>query len=195
VVNNCLQDANFNVTAVVNASGTVLERYHYTPYGEVSFLTSSFSLLTSSLISNHHLFTGRERDPETGLQLNRHRYYAAHLGRWVNRDPIRYRGGMNLCWYVAGMVARFVDPSGLGWIHWPPAVPDPPPPDPIVEPTPLPIDIPPIIIPPGGLIDPFPPPDPMPPIFPDLPSPIFEVTPLNLACDDLSQPPPNLRPP
>jgi len=88
-----LQDANFNVTAVVNASGTVLERYQYSPYGQVTFLDSSFAPRSSSLIGNTHLYTGRELDPETGLQLNRHRYYATHLGRWTSRDPGGMAGG------------------------------------------------------------------------------------------------------
>ena len=38
-----LQDANFNVTAVVavvDSTTTVLERYHYTPYGEVTTYVS-----------------------------------------------------------------------------------------------------------------------------------------------------------
>jgi len=58
-------------------------------------------------------FTGRRTDPETGLQLNRNRFYASHLGRWVNRDPIGYDGGTwNLYEYVNGMPLDGVDPSG-----------------------------------------------------------------------------------
>jgi RHS repeat-associated protein len=91
-VHYCLQDANYNVTAVVDDGGDVVERYQYTPYGEVTFLNPDFSLASSqysSAIGNTHLYTGRERDSETGLQLNRHRYYASHLGRWLTRDPPR----------------------------------------------------------------------------------------------------------
>jgi RHS repeat-associated protein len=88
-----LQDANFNVTAVVENDGDVVERYQYSPYGQVTFLDDEFDPIGTSAIGNTHLYTGRERDPETGLQLNRNRFYAAHLGRWVNRDPIGYRGG------------------------------------------------------------------------------------------------------
>ena len=134
------QDANFNVTAIVNSSGSVLERYNYTPYGEVTFLNPDFSAASSqysSAIGNTHPYTGRERDPETGLQLNRHRYYASWLGRWTSRDPIGYRGGPNLYWYLGGMPTRFVDPSGTSWWDdirdwlWPPeGPPDPPKPDP-----------------------------------------------------------------
>jgi RHS repeat-associated protein len=107
-----LHDANFNVTAVIDETGTVLERYYYTPYGEVTFLEPDFDAISDSAIGNTHLYTGRERDPETGLQLNRHRYYHPTLGRWLTRDPIKYEGGPNLYGYVNGQPTAFVDPSG-----------------------------------------------------------------------------------
>lgn len=43
----------------------------------------------------------------------RTRYYHAQLGRFVNRDPIRYLGGMNLYGYVGGNPIRYFDPLGL----------------------------------------------------------------------------------
>lgn len=43
-----LQDADYNVTAVVNCGGTVEERYSYTPYGEVTVLDSTFAPRPSS---------------------------------------------------------------------------------------------------------------------------------------------------
>ena len=63
-------------------------------------------------IGNELLYTGRRRDPETGLQLNRNRFYHQQLGRWVNRDPIGYDGGVSVYEYVNGMPVGFVDPSG-----------------------------------------------------------------------------------
>ena len=55
-------------------------------------------------IANTHLHTGRERDPETGLQLNRHRYYASHLGRWLTRDPIGYMEANGTCTIMSEIV-------------------------------------------------------------------------------------------
>jgi hypothetical protein len=57
-----MQDANFNVTAITNNTGTVLERYGYSPYGEVTFLNPDFTVkaLQTSAIANTHLYTGRE---------------------------------------------------------------------------------------------------------------------------------------
>jgi RHS repeat-associated protein len=111
-----LQDANYNVTAVIDETGTVLERYHYTPYGEVTTLNPDFTVFSTSgysAIGNNHLFTGRERDGVTGLQLNRWRYYHAPLGRWLTRDPIEYEGGPNLYQYANGNSILHVDPEGL----------------------------------------------------------------------------------
>lgn len=50
-------DANYNVTAVVNNSGVVQERYDYTPYGKVTFLAASFTPLMTqaTTIGNTHL--------------------------------------------------------------------------------------------------------------------------------------------
>jgi hypothetical protein len=69
------QDANFNVTAITSNTGAVLERYAYSPYGEVTVLDENFAADADqiSAIANTHLYTGRERDAETGLQLNRWR--------------------------------------------------------------------------------------------------------------------------
>lgn len=108
-----LQDANFNVTALLEPDGDVAERYSYSPYGEVTFLDANFANpTTTSAIGNEILYTGRWRDPSTGLQLNRNRWYYALLGRWGNRDPIGYWGGINLYEYVGSSPVRYTDPSG-----------------------------------------------------------------------------------
>jgi len=110
-----LHDANFNVTTLLDRGGDLLERYNYTPYGEVTFLNHNFSVATTqaSVLGNTHFYTGRERDPETGLQLNRWRYYHAHLGRWLTRDPMGYPSGQyNQYRYASSRPISLVDPSG-----------------------------------------------------------------------------------
>lgn len=42
-----------------------------------------------------------------------YRYYAAELGRWLNPDPLREAGGVNLCGMVGNNVANQVDYLGL----------------------------------------------------------------------------------
>ena len=62
---------------------------------------------------NELLYTGRRSDPETGLQLNRHRFYHQQLGRWVSRDPTEYFAGVyNLYQYVKANPIRYGDPTG-----------------------------------------------------------------------------------
>ncbi len=107
-----LHDANFNVTAVTDDAGAVQERYAYEPDGKTTIFSSDFSTeKTTSSINNRFTFTGRKVDPESGLMYFRNRYYDSNLGRFVNRDPIGYRGGINL---LRGyFVPNGVDPSGL----------------------------------------------------------------------------------
>ncbi len=108
-----LNDALFNVTALINTSGTVQERFQYNPYGESKVLTPAFADRASSDYNWEYRFTGRRLDPITGLQINRNRYYHNGIGRWVNRDPIGYTDGWNLYGYALCQPITVVDPQGL----------------------------------------------------------------------------------
>ncbi len=66
----------------------------------------------ASHFGNPFLFTGREYDAETGLYYYRGRYYSPALGRFLNRDPIGIRGGVNLYEYVGNNPVTRTDPSG-----------------------------------------------------------------------------------
>jgi RHS repeat-associated protein len=59
---------------------------------------------------------GYYTDPETGLTLCGHRFYDAGVGRWLNRDPIGFAGGINLYQGFGNSPTNFMDPSGL--IPW-----------------------------------------------------------------------------
>ena len=101
--------------AVNTSTGAVAERYNYTPYGTPTVLDANFAVDADQIsdIGNNHLYTGRERDADTGLQLNRHRYYASWLGRWTTRDPIGYEGAdLNLYGYVVNKPINLTDPMG-----------------------------------------------------------------------------------
>jgi len=41
-------DANFNVTALIDTSGQVVERYAYTPFGVVSYYNAGWASIGSS---------------------------------------------------------------------------------------------------------------------------------------------------
>jgi RHS repeat-associated protein len=57
-------------------------------------------------------YTGREPD-ETGLIYYRARYYDPSTGRFVSRDPIGLRGGINQYSYVGNNPVNLIDPLGL----------------------------------------------------------------------------------
>ena len=119
-----LHDANFNVVGLMDVGGTgapsVKERYHYSAYGEVTILNgisdsdgAEWTVDTDSDFDNELLYTGRRLYAGSGVYNFRNRFYHAQLGRFLNRDPIGYAGGMNLYEYVGGMPTYYVDPWGL----------------------------------------------------------------------------------
>ena len=50
---------------------------------------------------------------DTGLMMMGHRFYAPDLGRFLNRDPIGFKGGANLFQYAGGRPTQAIDPRGL----------------------------------------------------------------------------------
>jgi RHS repeat-associated protein len=114
-------DANFNVTALVDTAGAVVERYLYDPYGKVTFLKADWSLQeveghadgTASAYANELLFTGHRLDPESGLYITLHRHYHPTLGRWMQRDPKGYVDGMSLYLYCGACPLSRLDAMGL----------------------------------------------------------------------------------
>ena len=109
-----LTDALFNVVALTDDDGAVLERLAYQPYGQSEELDPDFTSYSGTNYQWEYRFTGRELDLESGLQLNRNRYLHMQLGRWMTRDPIRYVGSQwNLYEYVQGHALTERDPSGL----------------------------------------------------------------------------------
>src|SRR5262249_26476154 len=78
------QDANWNVTALVNASGQVVERYAYEPYGQVTVLDANWSPRSQnqSAFAWVTLHQGQRHDWATGYDDSRERDYSRTLGRW-----------------------------------------------------------------------------------------------------------------
>ena len=86
-----LHNANFNVTGLVNTSGTVVERYAYDAFGAVTVMNGSWTGIGSSAYAWEHYHQGLRLDI-AGYD-NRGRIYDPVLGRFRNLDPIRYQAG------------------------------------------------------------------------------------------------------
>ena len=110
-----LTDANHNVTALVDASGTVIERYSYSPYGQATIYHGDFSTPAYNLPSygNNFLFQGQFLDPETGNFYDRERYDDPNLGTFLSRDPSGYGGGANVEGFESESPIDRTDAAGL----------------------------------------------------------------------------------
>jgi RHS repeat-associated protein len=111
-----IQDANFNVTAVVSNSGDVVERYGYTdPYGTVEVMEDDWYVkVGGSDVAWIITFQGMRYDDTSGLFYQRNRWYSPSLGRWITFDPLRFLAGdANLARTEFNNIANGLDPSGL----------------------------------------------------------------------------------
>ncbi len=89
-----------NVVALVNSSGTVIQRMAYDAFGNARLLTAAWATATDAL-NWSLLFHAHYQDSETGLYQMRFRYYNPNLGVWLSRDPLGEEGGVNL-YEIAG---------------------------------------------------------------------------------------------
>ena len=109
-----LQDSNYNVVALADSTGAVVERCWYEPYGKTTFTNASGGSESPSSSQNNTLaFQGQRYDNESGLYYFRNRYYSPVLGRFLQRDPMEYEDGTNLYEFGLGCPVNILDPLGL----------------------------------------------------------------------------------
>ena len=101
-----------HVYAVSDDFGDILEHYRYTAFGEVSIYDENGAQVATTQIDNHILWNTRRRDELTGYYMYKFRHYSAELGRWLARDPIRERGGVNLYGFVGNDPFNWWDSLG-----------------------------------------------------------------------------------
>jgi len=120
-------DPTSNVTQRLDANDNVLGSYCFDAFGNRTSTDNS-----TDPFSGYGSQDGYYTDWETGLSLLGFRYYDLGTGRFLNRDPIGYDGGVNVYDYVSNNPVNAADP--LGWCqinhprpHHPPNGPKPPP--------------------------------------------------------------------
>ncbi|MBI2481366.1 MAG: hypothetical protein HYV60_22830, partial [Planctomycetia bacterium] len=116
------QDANWNVTALVDGSGDAVGRYLYEPYGDGLIMDGGFSAPASDW-DMPYTFSARRLDNESGLYYYRNRYYNSQLGEFISRDPVGFTEDTNQYRYMQSVTEPYVyvrnkpinlnDPSGL----------------------------------------------------------------------------------
>jgi RHS repeat-associated protein len=114
----------YHLDALTGELGTVLSRHDFLPFGEE---------WTGAPSRETRLFTGQERDAETGLDYFGARYYHASSGRFTTPDipgvdqDLTDPQSWNRYGYVRNNPLRFTDPTGLQ--RQGPQQPPPSPPD------------------------------------------------------------------
>jgi len=97
------------VTKQVNGQWQVVARHDFMPFGE--------EVAPPPPPSDKRLFTGKERDSETGMDYFGARYYRAGLGRFPTVDPVGGRLAdpqtLNRYAYARNNPLRYVDPTGM----------------------------------------------------------------------------------
>ena len=92
-----------SITALTNAAGEKVQTYSYDSFGNMT---------QAGTITQPFTYTAREFDTETGMYFYRARYYDSKVGRFVTKDPIGFKGGINVYAYVGNNPIKYRDPSG-----------------------------------------------------------------------------------
>jgi RHS repeat-associated protein len=115
-------DRHGNVTAVLDGSGNVLERYGYDAFGMPTVTDwwgnphVDANNQPQSWDGNRFMFQGREYLNEIELYDFRHRFYDPGLGRFYQSDPTGFDAGdMNLFRYCDDDPVDRSDPTGLDY--------------------------------------------------------------------------------
>jgi RHS repeat-associated protein len=102
-------DGNGNVMGLVQDNGQFKAWYEYDPFGRTIRETTE----DATTAQNPYKFSTKRAEPYTGLILYEYRAYDAKAGRWLSRDPIGERGGLNLYGFIRNVPVSEIDVLGL----------------------------------------------------------------------------------
>jgi RHS repeat-associated protein len=100
-------DGNSNVVGLMKAGvGTFSATYEYDPFDNTLRSTGDYAT------QNSFSFSTKYADSETGLLYYGFRYYSPQIGRWISKDPMEEKGGINLYAYAFNNSPNLIDPFG-----------------------------------------------------------------------------------
>jgi RHS repeat-associated protein len=102
-------DGNGNIVAwTLEGTPAPVSRREYDAFGN--------TLVEQGVAPSAYGFSTKMQDVETGLYYYGYRYYDPVTGRWLSRDPIEERGGINLYGFVGNNSISTTDYLGLIFI-------------------------------------------------------------------------------
>jgi len=101
-------DGNGNITYMLDSSQSIAAGYRYDAFGNT---VSTISAPLDNL--NHYRFSSKEIDANSGMYYYGYRFYDPNLQRWINRDPIEERGGLNVYAFVRNDCCNRIDRWGM----------------------------------------------------------------------------------
>jgi RHS repeat-associated protein len=101
------RDHEGSVRELVDGSGSIVSRMAYDPYGRTT--TVSGTILPTMQ------YAGYYEHQTSVLALTKYRAYDSNTGRWLSRDPISERGGLNIYGYVDNQPSDLSDHFGLDY--------------------------------------------------------------------------------
>jgi RHS repeat-associated protein len=102
-------DASGNITSYVDTNGTVRAYRQFDAFGKT---IAKGGDMVDVL---HFWFSTKYLDHDTGLYYYGYRYYSPMLQRWINRDPIEEKGGVNLYGFAGNNGINKYDFIGLSY--------------------------------------------------------------------------------
>ncbi len=105
-----------SVVGLTDAAGTLLATYSYDPLGQCARQVRQVGFVDD----NPFTFVGGlgVLDEGAGLYYMRQRFYDAQSGRFLQKDPAGFEGGINLYAYASGNPVNAVDAAGTWDVNW-----------------------------------------------------------------------------
>mgnify|MGYP001564069749 CR=1 FL=1 len=100
-------DGGGNITTLVDLGGSIVARYLYDPFGRELARSGSQS------DANLYRYASKEKHHNSDSLYYLYRYYIPEIQRWLNRDPIHEKGGLNLYTFAFNSPNNMVDFWGL----------------------------------------------------------------------------------